>query len=154
MCKSLVSGKLLQHGRNCRMPVEMLIGTLLWDAWSSITCKSLFRLARTLVRVVQRGSCVGHASVRYLCKDAAGEQNGRVSTEPLLLAMTSALHYEAVDSRGDRPHDLVGAVHLRPNFPEPCWWSGSEAAGHKCFRAQPVPQLAYIIRSNSSWHWS
>ena len=132
-------------------------------------------LAQTLVRVVQRVLSVGHASVRYLCKDAADtallrrlwcESNSPVSTEPLPLvnpdvvaaakfvgagiafadcmpflsallsgypsllgliqAVTSALQSEAVDPRGDRPHELVGVVepkvaytHESPNCQVP-----------------------------------
>ncbi len=78
VCKSLVSGKLLEHGRNCRKPVEMLhwhvaMGCVKQHHLQKVMLARVrdIALAQTLVRVVQRVLCVGHASVRYRCKDAA-----------------------------------------------------------------------------------
>ena len=119
-------------------------------------------LAQTLVRVVQRVLCVGHTSVRYLCKDAGVAEvlrwswceqyrsvrmeglplvsdevvaaaksvgagtavagcllflfdflSGFLALLGLLPAVTAALQYEAVDSVGDRSHEMVGAVELK-----------------------------------------
>ncbi len=101
MCNTLVSGKLLEHGREVRKPVEMLhwhvaMGCVNQHHFQKVMLARVrdMGLAQTLVRVVHRVMCVGHVRVRCLCKDVADiallhgswcESNSLVRTESLLL---------------------------------------------------------------------
>ena len=107
VCNTLVSGKLLEHGRDFRKPVEMLhwhvaMGCVNQHHFQKVMLARVrdMGLAQTLVRVVHRVMCVGHVSVRDLCRDAADfallrwswcEQNSPVSTEPLALVNLDVL---------------------------------------------------------------
>ena len=107
VCNTLVSGKLLEHGREVRKPVEMLhwhvaMGCVNQHHFQKVMLARVrdMGLAQTLVRVVHRVMCVGHVRVRCLCKDVADiallhrlwcESNSLVRTEPLLLVNPDVL---------------------------------------------------------------
>ena len=107
VCNTLVSGKLLEHGREVRKPVEMLhwhvaMGCVNQHHFQKVML-ALVRdmgLAQTLVRLVHPVMCVGHVRVRCLCKDVADiallhrlwcESNSLVRTESLLLVNPDVL---------------------------------------------------------------
>ena len=75
VCNTLLSGKLLEHGRDLGKPVEKLhwhvaMGCVNQHHLQKVVLSRLrdIGLARLLVRVVHRVMSVGHVSVRCLFK--------------------------------------------------------------------------------------